>query len=83
MSWPHDIEWDITHKNDNGRVAVEWDKVPIVVLMDIRRELKKLNAILHCPNFLSIPFKLDEIKKNTKKPKKKKAKRRDTRHPLA
>lgn len=35
------------------------------LLMDIRDELKRLNALLYCPNFTNIPKKLDAIQKNT------------------
>lgn len=41
--------------------------VNAALLMDIRDELKRLNGVLHCPNFLAIPFKLDAIKRNTTK----------------
>lgn len=67
------------HKDENWEVptSVEgavksWDYVPIVVLMDIRDELKRLNAALHCHNFLAIPHKLDAIKRNTTKKRRKK-----------
>ncbi len=42
----------------------------LAVLMDIRHELQRLNDLLHCPNFLSIPHKLDAIRCNTAKPRK-------------
>lgn len=57
------IDWRI--KNDNGTVNL--DLVPIAVLMDIRRELQTLNRLLHCQNFLNIPSKLDRIRINTTK----------------
>lgn len=40
--------------------------------MDIRDELKRMNGLLHCHNFLSIPHKLESIRKNTIKKKRKK-----------
>jgi len=43
--------------------------------MDLRDELKSLNAVLHCSSFLDIPHKLEVIKRNTtKKPRPKKPK---------
>lgn len=44
----------------------------LAVLMDIRDELKKLNQVFECRNFLRIPRVLDRISANTSKPKKKK-----------
>ena len=41
----------------------------LAVLMDLRDELKRLNAVLHCSNFLAIPHKLDAIRRNTTKKK--------------
>lgn len=40
--------------------------------MDIRDELKKLNNLLYCQNFIGIPGKLHQIELNTRKPVKKK-----------
>lgn len=57
--------------NGSGRVH-SWDSIKVSLLMDIRDELKSLNAVLHCTNFLSIPQKLDAISANTRKPKKSK-----------
>jgi hypothetical protein len=48
-------------------------QIAIVILCDIRRELKKLNTLLHCSNFTDIPPILRGVRKNTTKrrPKKK------------
>jgi len=62
-------EWDLRDKASGG---INWDKVHLALLMDIRRELRKLNNVLHCQNFLTIPYKLDAIRRNTQKPKRKK-----------
>ena len=48
-----------------------WERAGIAVLMDIRRELKRLNSLLSCPNFTGIPSTLTQIKRNTAKPKRK------------
>jgi hypothetical protein len=58
-----DTEWNVYE--DNGNTS--WEKVGVSVLMDIRDELKRLNSLLACPNFLRIPVALDAIRKNTKK----------------
>jgi hypothetical protein len=46
--------------NSDGTVPVE--HVKFALLQDIRDELQKLNALLHCSNFLNIPHKLDRIR---------------------
>lgn len=49
---------------------VSTDDAQLAVLMDIRDELKILNRLLQCKNFIDIPFKLEAIKRNTTKPRK-------------
>ncbi len=48
-------------------------RAQLAVLMDIRVELKRLNNLLHCQNFIRVPTTLAAIKKNTTKRKYKKA----------
>lgn len=55
--------WGLTETPDVGLAQLG-------LLMDIRDELQRLNSLLHCPNFTSIPAKLDRIVKNTAKPRK-------------
>lgn len=65
-----------------GRVGVEWETPPdghwqwqhvqLEVLMDIRRELQRLNILLGCPRFSGIPTTLNTISKKLTKPKRKK-----------
>lgn len=43
----------------------------IAVLMDIRDELKKLNDLLGCRNFINIPLSLNQIEENTRRRKRK------------
>lgn len=62
MARHKDIEWNLPN-------PINWDQVPISVLMDIRDELKRLNGLLNCHNFTRIPFVLDQIKRNTTKKK--------------
>lgn len=56
MARHKDATWNL--KNTPGM-----DGAQLAALMDIRDELKKLNSLLHCPNFQAIPFKLDAIRK--------------------
>ena len=58
------VEWSIPC-NEAGTVS--WDGAKMAVLMDLRDELRKLNKIIHCDNFLRIPQKLDQIQRNTKR----------------
>lgn len=67
---PENLNWRVW-KNDDGTYTA--DAVTWSLLMDIRRELRQLNQLLRCPNFLDIPSKLDRIARNTAKPKRKKA----------
>ena len=48
-----------------------WDQVQVAVLMDIRDELKRLNAAIYCPNFTAIPRRLAQIASNTRRRPKK------------
>ena len=61
-------EWEAA--NETGTIM--WDRVPVCVLMDIRRELHCLNHLLSCPNFTGIPLTLQHIQWNTRKPQKRK-----------
>ncbi len=61
------------HKDANWLFAgTSLDEVQCALLMDLRDELKRLNALLYCPNFTGIPETLRQISRNTKKPKRKK-----------
>lgn len=50
-----DVAWWVA--DDNGQTSLM--QAQLAVLMDVRDELKKLNGLLHCPNFQNIPRKLD------------------------
>ena len=52
----------------------DWSQVQIALLMDLRDELQRLNALLRCPNCLNIPQWLKQIEVNTRKPRKRKRK---------
>jgi hypothetical protein len=71
-------DWKLSG-NDDGTLPV--DRIQVLILADIRRELQALNRTLNCPNFQAIPRKLDRISRNTAKPKKKRtAKNRGVKH---
>lgn len=61
--------WDF---NVNPDGTIPHEVAHLVLLQDIRAELKRLNELLHCSNFTSIPNKLERIRINTAKPRKKK-----------
>lgn len=63
--------WNIW-MNDDGSIPVE--QLQVLLLQEVRDELKSMNSILHCTNFLDIPWILKQIKLNTNKPKTKKLK---------
>jgi hypothetical protein len=52
------IEWRTNEGQD-----FTWEQVGIEILMDIRAELRQLNGLLRCPNFIAIPSKLDSIRR--------------------
>lgn len=67
-----DHDWGIPQDTSG---TVSWNGVTVAVLMDIRDELKKLNSLLYCSNFIAIPRVLREVAKNTKpKPRRRKKK---------
>ncbi len=64
-----EVEWTVADADG----SITWDRVgTIAVLMDIRRELRRLNSLLMCRNFTGIPTSLRRIALNTDRPKKRK-----------
>lgn len=61
------VNWDLP-TSSTGSIET-WDAVKVAVLMDLRDELQKLNALLYCGNFIGIPGVLREIQRNTTKRK--------------
>jgi hypothetical protein len=51
----------------DGVTNVTFDGAQLAVLMDIRDQLKILNNLLHCQNFIDIPWKLERVARNTAK----------------
>jgi hypothetical protein len=58
-----DSEWNVV--DESGRLYQRYDSAQLAVLMDLRDELKQLNALLNCHNFLVIPTILRMIRDNT------------------
>lgn len=58
---------------DDGTIT--WERVDTALLMDLRDELQKLNALLHCQNFQQIPATLKAIhrKMPARQPRKRRA----------
>lgn len=52
----------------------QWQYVHVRVLQDIRDELKRLNSLLHCSNFISIPQQIRQIRLNTNRKRSSRAK---------
>ena len=63
------VDWTIAEAD--GTVP-SWERAGIAVLMDIRQELRRLNSLLACPNFISIPNTLRQIRRNTTRKTRKK-----------
>jgi hypothetical protein len=70
------INWWVADEKGDVYRNYDFSGAQLAVLMDIREELRKLNGLLHCPNFIGMPHTLSAIRKNTTKPKRRKAKRR-------
>lgn len=48
---------------------LSWTLVPIEILMDIRAELRMINATLRCPDFQGIPRTLRGIRRKLPMPR--------------
>jgi hypothetical protein len=58
---------------DDGRHTAPTETIMMCMLATIRDELRRLNHVLQCPNFIAVPAKLDQIAKNTRKRRKPRA----------
>lgn len=63
-----DANWTICSDTDGPQIS--FDGAQLAVLMDLRDELKLLNRLLRCENFLAIPKILRDLERNTRKRKK-------------
>jgi hypothetical protein len=66
----HNVNWSF-HENIDGTTT--YDAAQLAVLMDIREQLRALNTLLGCRNFVAVPAILREIRANTKPRRKRKA----------
>lgn len=48
-------------RNDDGTMALE--QIQLLLLWEIREELRTLNRLLECPNFTGIPQTLRDIRR--------------------
>jgi len=55
-----DYDWNVC-RNADGTYSI--DLIKVNLLMDIRDELKRLNALLNCPHFTGIPTTLRSIRR--------------------
>lgn len=62
MTRHKDVNWSLS---DSPGI----DGASLGVLMDIRDELKRLNNLLHCQNFINIPRELRGIRRDLKRKK--------------
>jgi len=58
------VAWNVWQEADGKYTA---ESVERAILLDIREELRQLNRLLHCSNFIQIPRTLRAIERNTKK----------------
>ncbi len=71
-----DINWSLESGDGYGYWELQhYQRALLATLMDVRDELKALNAIFHCHNALEIPDILRSIRQNTRKPVRRKVKR--------
>lgn len=72
MSYPSDTDWDLKpNRVEGGTSYYSQEHVTQAILMDIRKELRRLNTLLGCRNFIDIPVTLRAIRRNTSKRRKK------------
>lgn len=69
-----DANWNVVTESNNYFHDEHYRMASLSVLMDIRDELKRLNSVIGCFNFLRIPAVLDRIVVNTRKPTRKRKK---------
>ena len=65
MARHKDGDWNLPIGLKHGGDSLEWHHARTAVLMDIRDELKTLNAVFRCHNALAIPALLRDIKTQT------------------
>lgn len=68
-------DWNLWNEDDKGNTWPS-DKIQIIVLCEVRDELKKLNALLGCRNFVNIPRQLEPLAKMARRANTNAARRR-------
>ena len=65
MARHKDTAWNLPEgkKQPDGSSTHSWESINASLLMDIRDELKRMNALLHCSNFVNIPTTLRSIRR--------------------
>ena len=64
-----DLQWDATNETD---IVPTWERVLVVLLQDVREELKEIKyrlAFGTCPDFRGMPDTLRSIRRNTAQPR--------------
>lgn len=71
MARHKDYKWDLPEGRpiSTGGNNHSWESIHAALLMDLRDELKRLNSLLHCVNFMEMPGYLRQIATNTTKKK--------------
>jgi hypothetical protein len=65
MARRKDVNWSIPEQGQTLNI----EQAQLAVLMDLRDELQKLNALLHCHNFTNIPNVLRAIRRQQVRPR--------------
>ena len=58
-------DWNVTTTatvNDDGTLSASTEIITMCMLATIRDELRRLNRVLQCPNFIAVPAKLDQTR---------------------
>lgn len=69
MARHKDSDWCLPEgsKQPSGLYTHSYECIQTALLMDIRDELKSLNALLHCTNFTGIPWELTRMRRGIDK----------------
>lgn len=69
-------DWSMPEGTPNGKGGSthSWESIHASIAMDVRDELQRLNALLQCKNFISIPGELRAIKRELATMRKERAK---------
>ena len=65
--------WNPLLPVDEPAGTASTETLQLAMFCEIRDQLRALNRVLQCPNFIAVPSKLDAIARNTKKRRKRPA----------